>query len=229
MYDRNLDGRVLEFGVSGKLIMNVLVMYDRQTESYWSQLLGEAVAGEYHGEQLEFVPSWFTTWEAWKERYPDTLALDKGRGNTVDSYESYYRDDDTGIIPETFDDDRLPAKSFVIGVENDGDAVAYSFRALRDERYVNDTVGGAPIFVVYLPEGEVALVYDRRLDGVILTFTVDEESGNLVDEETGTIWDPWRGLAIEGELEGQVLRRMQSTRSFWFGWKDWYPDTRVVD
>lgn len=66
MYAREIEGSEFSFGVSGKLIRNVLVMYDRQTESYWSQLLGEAVEGEMVGTKLEFLPSWMMTWEAWK-------------------------------------------------------------------------------------------------------------------------------------------------------------------
>ncbi len=73
-----MKGQEFSFGVSGKLIRNVLVMYDRQTESYWSQLLGESVAGEMVGTKLEFLPSWMMTWSQWKELHPDTVALDKG-------------------------------------------------------------------------------------------------------------------------------------------------------
>ena len=65
VFDRNIDGKIYDFGVSGKLIRNVLVMYDRQTESYWSQLLGESVAGTMVGTKLEFLPSWMMTWERW--------------------------------------------------------------------------------------------------------------------------------------------------------------------
>ena len=62
MYAREIDGRTFTFGVSGKLSRNVLIMYDRQTESYWSQLIGEAISGEMIGTRLEFLPSWMTTW-----------------------------------------------------------------------------------------------------------------------------------------------------------------------
>ncbi len=78
MYAREINDQEFTFGVSGKLIRNVLVMYDRQTDSLWSQLLGEAVQGEMVGTKLEFLPAWMTTWEEWKALHPNTLALDKG-------------------------------------------------------------------------------------------------------------------------------------------------------
>ncbi len=229
MYAREIDGTVYDFGVSGKLIMNVLVMYDRQTESYWSQLLGEAVEGTLKGTRLDFVQSWFTTWDEWKERHPNTVALDKGGGFRVDTYTGYYQNTVTGIVSESYDDDRLPPKSFVVGLADDeGNATAYPFDTLARRPLVNDNLGEIPILVVYFAEAGTALAYDRRVDGQALTFeTFDVASGEIVDRETRSTWDAWMGVAVEGELEGQVLRRVHSTRSFWFGWKDWYPETQL--
>ncbi len=224
MYAREIDGKVYDFGVSGKLIMNVLVMYDRQTETYWSQLLGEAVEGPLKGTQLEFVPAWFTTWGEWKAQFPATVALEKG-SMQGDSYSGYYRDGRAGVIGETHDDDRLDTKDFVVGVEHEGQAVAYAFDVLRNEPVINDVVGELPVLVVFIGEGETGLVYDRRLDSQELTF--NGETGELIDNQTGSMWDPWRGVAINGPLEGEILLRVPSTRAFWFGWKDWYPDTGV--
>ena len=118
MYAREIEGREFTFGVSGKLIRNVLVMYDRQTESYWSQLLGEAVEGEMVGAKLNYLPSWFMTWEEWNGLHPDTVALDKnGRRGSGDAYDSYYASSRAGVIGRTNPDERLRTKEFVIGVE----------------------------------------------------------------------------------------------------------------
>jgi hypothetical protein len=226
VYAREIDGKVYDFGVSGKLIMNVLVMYDRQTETYWSQLLGEAVEGALAGTQLQFVPSWFTTWSEWKEQFPNTVALEKGSASG-DSYSGYYNDGRAGVIGESTDDDRLDTKQFVIGVESMGEAVAYPFDILRSEPVINDMVGELSVMIVFVEDGAVGLVYDRSVAGQELTFNGD--TGQLRDDQTGSVWDPWRGVAINGPLEGQVLVRVPSTRSFWFGWKDWYPETKVYD
>ena len=226
MYDREIDGEVYEFGVSGKLIMNVLVMYDRQTQTYWSQLLGEAIEGPLKGTRLEHYPNtWQTTWAEWVERYPNTVALDKGGSGSGDSYAGYYGSGQTGIIPESIDDDRLGAKEWVIGVAQDGEAVAYDFDTLFNEQVINDEVGQTQTLVVFLPESATGLVYNREVGGQVLNFGF--EDGQLVDRQTGSIWDVWTGAATSGPMEGQRMRRTASTRSFWFGWEDWYPDTRV--
>jgi len=216
----------LEFGVSGKLIMNVLVMYDRQTDSLWSQLLGEAVEGELKGQKLEFLPSWQTTWEDWKTRYPDTLALVKGFRGDRDPYDSYYDSYTAGVIGEEHKDDRLGTKDFVVGVSIGEEAMAYPFWTLNDEPVINDVVNGVPILVVFDPENASGVAFKREVDSRTLTF-INNGQLQLRDEETGTIWEVLTGEAISGELEGTYLERIKSTNSFWFGWKDFYPETGV--
>lgn len=226
MYAREIEGEEFTFGVSGKLIRNVLVMYDRQTNSYWSQLLGEAIEGEKRGTKLEFVPSWFTTWEQWKEMHPDSLALNKGYAGARDPYEfGYYNSPDAGVIGETIQDDRLYTKEFVVGVEFNGNAVAYPFSILNDEPVVNDTVDGAEILVAFDKDSASGLVYDRIINGQTLTFNPSDQPFTVIDNETGSTWDTVSGTATDGELAGQTLNRIKSTTVFWFGWKDFFPDT----
>lgn len=228
MYARETERREFTFGVSGKLIRNVLVMYDRQTESYWSQLLGEAVAGEMTGTKLTFLPSWLMTWEQWQERHPDTVALDKnGRRGRRDTYDGYYTSPDAGVIGRTNLDERLYAKEFVIGVELADAAVAYPFGVLNEEPVVNDVVAGQPLLVVFDPAGATGVVYERLADGQTLTFAPGATTGRLTDAETGSMWDSLSGAAIAGPLTGQTLRRVKSTISFWFGWVDFHPNTAI--
>ncbi len=174
MYSREIDGQEYTFGVSGKLIRNVLVMYDRQTGSLWSQLLGEAVEGELKGTQLEFLPAWQTTWQEWKSRYPQTLALQKGYSGGFDPYERYFRSADAGVIGEAIEDRRLYVKEFVIGVEQNDEAVAYPYSVLNNQPVVNHQVGGVPVLVVFDAETGSGVVFNRALDGQTLTFRAVE-------------------------------------------------------
>ncbi len=227
MYSREFDGQEYTFGVSGKLIMNVLVMYDRQTNSLWSQLLGEAVEGPLKGTKLEYVPAIHTTWEDWKAQHPDTLALAKGYYGPASSYSGYFQSPRAGVLGEFHADDRLYIKEFVIGVERNGEAVAYPFSALNLEPVVNDAVGGEPVLVIFNTDTGAGLVFSRAApDGGSLTFAARDQ-WTLTDSETGTIWDARAGVATGGPLAGTRLTRLKSTASFWFGWKDWYPETRV--
>jgi hypothetical protein len=228
VYSREINGEEFTFGVSGKLIMNVLVMYDRQTGTLWSQLLGEAVEGELKGTKLSFLPSWQTTWADWKAQHPDTLALRKGYSGDFDPYESYYASSQTGVIGESLDDDRLYVKEFVVGVEQNGKAVAYPFSVLNNQPVVNHQVGELETLVVFNVDTGTGVVFNREVDGQILTFDQVPGSGLvLVDRQTGSQWDGLAGEAIEGSLAGTSLRRVKSTSAFWFGWKDFYPDTIV--
>ena len=228
MYSREINGEEYTFGVSGKLIRNVLVMYDRQTESYWSQLLGEAVDGELVGTKLEFVPSWMMSWAQWQELHPDTIALDKqGRRGGRDTYDSYYASGSTGVIPETLRDDRLDVKEFVNGVELDNAVIAYPFRTLNEQPVVNDVVEGETVLVVFDVETAVSVAFSRIVDDQTLTFSETDTPLVIQDDETGTTWDALSGTALNGPLSGSQLTRLKGTTSFWFGWKDIHPDTLI--
>jgi hypothetical protein len=226
VYSRLIENQEYTFGVSGKLIMNVLVMYDRQTGSLWSQLLGEAVEGELEGTRLDFLPSWQTTWADWKAQHPDTLALRKGFSGNYDPYDGYYLSSQTGVIGESIQDNRLYVKEFIVGVSHEGEAIAFPFSVLNDEPVVNHALGDLNILVSFNAQTGSGVVFNRRIDGRLLTFE-PADGMQLRDEETGTLWDSRTGLALEGALEGQALDRVKSTSSFWFGWKDFFPQSEI--
>ncbi len=76
-FDRRVAGRVLSFGVSGKLRNSDMVMYDRETESWWQQAIGEGIVGEMTGVQLTQIPSWMESWQEFAARNPDGLVMDQ--------------------------------------------------------------------------------------------------------------------------------------------------------
>ena len=200
MYARELDGTVYEFGVSGKLIMNGLVMYDRQTETLWSQILGEAVKGPLNGRKLEALPATQTTWTRWRELHPDTKVLDKRGDYRRDPYASYFLRPDRGVIGSTRKDDRLPPKDLVVGLQGEEGSKAYPFRVLRRERVINDSFEGQPILAVFEPESGTGLIFSREVSGRVLSFEPANTSGAtgvLRDVETGTDWDGLTGEAVD--------------------------------
>lgn len=77
-FDRVVDGRELTFGTTGNLRHSDLVMWDRQTESWWQQITGEAIVGEFAGTRLELLPSAIVAWGTFAEQFPDGSVLDKG-------------------------------------------------------------------------------------------------------------------------------------------------------
>jgi Protein of unknown function (DUF3179) len=97
VFDRRLDGRELSFGVSGKLNNSNLVMYDRQTESWWQQAVGVGIVGEMTGKELKMLPVWMESLAIFRERNPDGLIMDEpdwrrayGR-NPYQGYDGLYR------------------------------------------------------------------------------------------------------------------------------------------
>ena len=231
MYARDVDNRTLTFGVSGKLIRNNLVMYDRETGTLWSQFLSQAIKGPLTGHKLESVTFLHTTWENWRSLHPDTTVLDKGGRYASDAYASYYSGPSAGIHGRTFKDDRLGVKEFVIGVAQEGYARAYPFRDLSDAPVVNDVVGATKVLVVFEPDSATGVVYNRTVDNRELHFEAAGADGEghalLRDEETGTVWRGVTGEAIEGPLAGTRLRQVSYTYSFWFAWRDHYMETSL--
>lgn len=227
MYAREIDGKEHTFGVSGSLIMSGLVLYDRETETYWAQLPGWAVKGPLKGSRLQYLPSWRTTWADWRSRYPDTLAVDKGSAGSADRYAWYYANDWAGIFRETVKDKRLGVKDVIVGVDWGGEQVAYPVADLEASPAVHDRVGGTDILVIYVASTATSMVFDRTVDGRTLEFNEGEGGLLLVDTQTGSIWDSWTGEAVAGPLKGKALKSIRSTQSFWFTWADWHPGTRI--
>ncbi len=96
-FDRRLDGETLTFGVSGKLRHSDMVMFDRETESWWQQAIGRGIVGRYTGRSLVQLSSWMESWREFRERNPAGLVMAEphwprlyGRNPYV-SYDSSFR------------------------------------------------------------------------------------------------------------------------------------------
>jgi hypothetical protein len=234
VYDRRIAGKELTFGVSGKLHANSLIMYDHQTESLWSHLVGAAVTGPLKGERLKPLQSMFTRWDTWRKLYPGTKVLNNGRRSIFslrDPYESYYRSPDTGIIPTRISDKRIYPKEYVIGLVLNDKARAYPFSILSREPVVNDNFQGAPLLVVFDTESTTGAIFRRKTQGKTPSFKrahpANKKGLFLTDDATSSIWEGLTGIAIQGPLKGKRLEPLPATPSFWFGWVDHYPNTEL--
>ena len=233
MYGRQVEGETLTFGVSGKLILNNLVMFDDQTDSEWSQAYGRAISGPKEGAVLDLIPSRLMAWEAWKELYPQTLVLDKQGLYRVDNYDSYYTDSRSGILGRLVQDDRLAAKEFVLGLEVGTAKRAYPYAELIESPIANDRLGDEDVVVIYDATAGAAVAWSRTLDGRLLTFERAEDAGGegllMRDSETGSVWTASGGGALSGPLAGSRLTQLAATPSFWFAWIDLFPATSVYE
>ena len=218
----------LTFGVSGKLIMNALVMSDRQTETLWSQFLGQAVEGELAGETLGIMASQLVMCSTWKEEHPDTLVLDTG-GGVYDQYNSSYASPNSGVIGQSNYDERLIGKQLVVGLVGDEGARAYAHTDMATAGVLNDTFEGLDIIVAFDRSKGTTAIFDRTVDGVVLTFSEGPESREMTDDDTGTLWSKLSGIAVGGPLDRRRLKPVLFFNSFWFAWSDFYPNTELFE
>lgn len=151
------------YGVSGLLYNSDVLLYDRATESLWSQILSQAVTGPMHGTRLKPLALTHTSWADWRQRHPDTQVL-----STQTGFDRDYSRDPYALyasVPELWFevqqlDYRHPNKAWVLGVRIGGAAKAYPFsaldKALGASGELRDTVGGQPLRIRYHREHAVA-------------------------------------------------------------------------
>jgi hypothetical protein len=222
------------FGVSGNLVNNNLVMYDRETDSRWPQVLATAISGEFEGESLrEFRLVW-TRWAEWKAANPDTrvLSTDTGHARNYDNdpYGSYvperagYYIRDSTLFSPLGDDDTFPNKHVVMGTRgvSDEGRIAFEKDALRETGLLSGTVSGTEYLAVYDSALDTAYVY-RNPKEKSFSYDAGDGSGNggsarKAVAEDGTTHDP-------ADLP---LDRVYAFDAMWFAWSGFYPSTEVV-
>lgn len=245
VFDRRFDDDVLDFGVSGNLRNSDLIMYDRQTHSWWQQFTGEGIVGRYAGGQLEHLPSLLVSFADFRAAYPDGRALSRDTGFSRQYGRNPYVGYDTAKgNPFLFGgalDERLTPVERVIAVSVNGVDAAFPLGVLQEEKVINYNVGGRDIVALFKFGAASALdaasiadsrdvgsaaVFDANLNGRKLTFGV--EGGRIVDAETGSVWSIL-GSALEGELAGESLTPLAHGNHFWFAWAAFKPDTLLYE
>lgn len=242
----NYEGETLTFGTSGNLRNSDLVMWDRQTESWWQQFTGEAIVGELTGQTLKPLPTTIIAWENFKNNYPDGKVLSRDTGFSRDyGRNPYVGYDDVDSSPFLFSgqtDDRLRPMERVVGVLFPGGKnAAYPYTRLEEERVIHDQIGDQPIVVFWIPGTASALdeqnisqgrdvgatgVFEATVDGETLTFLAKGDS-TFEDENTGSTWDIF-GQATAGPMEGTTLQPISHHDTFWFAWAAFVPEAELV-
>jgi len=155
-FERTLDGRLLDFGTTGRLHFSNLIMYDRQTESWWQQATGDAIAGEFTGRQLKFLPALIISWADFKAAHPEGKVLSRETSYVRDYGHNPYIDyDDVNQPPFLYNGPRTPGAlapmARVFTIDLGGEAVAYPYDLLAKVYVVNDIVGGTSVVVLWVP------------------------------------------------------------------------------
>ena len=167
-FDRRQNGQVLDFGVSALLHNSDLVMYDRQTESLWQQITGEAFAGKSRGGQLRTLPLSMVTWDEWHQKYPDSEVLTVD-GIQTDRYQkdayTDYAESERLYMPVSATDARLHPKRVIYGMEVGERALAVDAEYLAEEGNWSNEYEGQKLILSLKTGGEV----EASLDGKPIT------------------------------------------------------------
>lgn len=168
VFDPVLQSERVEFGTSGKLWNSNLVMYDRKTDSLWSQILGEAIVGEMTGVKLTVLPSDQMLFGAWRKQFPQGQILSRDTGARrfygEDPYGDYYTRDDI-YFPVRTKDGRLHPKDFVLGIVVNGKAKAYWTEAVKRSGAIEDQFEGKIIVARYESDIDAVRLYEKEPDG----------------------------------------------------------------
>ena len=243
VFDRNLDGEVLDFGVSGNLRNSDLIMYDRQTHSWWQQFTGEGIVGDNAGKKLEPLSAFIISFEDFKNAHPGGKVLSRDTGFSrnygQNPYAGYDRADNPPFLFDGDTDGRLLPKERVVAIAIDDVDAAFPFSLLEEEKVVNYNVNGQDVTVFFKFGTTSALdgrsiagsrdigstaVFDPNLNGRKLTFRAEDDK--IVDDETGSVWNIL-GQAVEGPLAGEELTPIIHGDHFWFAWAAFKPDTLI--
>lgn len=182
VYDATFNGKAHKFGVSGLLYNSDVLLFDRETETLWSQILSRGISGELVGSELEIIPSSHTSWKAWQDKYPNTEVLSTDTGSSSRNYNrSPYGDYDKGretYFPLAFRSQKYHPKERVMGITLNGKHKVYPF-------------------------SELAKLKDTKLDdnfsgqALKLSFDIENRDGEIKDSNgkvlpsINTFWFAW--------------------------------------
>jgi hypothetical protein len=243
VFDRRVNGRVLNFGVTGMLRESDMIMFDRSTESFWQQITGEAVVGALTGARLKIAKSVIVSFEDFAQAFPNGHCLTRETGYLRSYGTTPYAGYEFGnrlMAPVKLDRvRRVSALERIATVTSGTNSRAYPFAMLRRLGVVNDNLGGQH-FVIFFQPGMVtpldrneiahsrdvgtAAAYSAEVDGQRLSFR--HKNGKITDKQTGSAWNVF-GMSTEGPLAGKRLAPMDCGVYFAFAWLVFRPETEM--
>lgn len=243
VFDRRLDGKVLDFGVSGLLRHSDMVMYDRQTETWWQQISGEGLVGDLTGKVLKQFPAQIVSFEQFSKAFPKGTVLSRETGHRRDygrnPYTGYDSVDNKPFLFKGKTDDRLRPMEKIVAIDLGGKSKVYPHTITLRQRVIHDRIGETDL-VVFHADGAASAMDSSRIaeskeigstgvfkpfaKGKKLTFRYDK--GEFVDNETGSRWNVF-GKAVNGELKDAQLEQITHGDIFAFAWLVFKPETEI--
>jgi hypothetical protein len=249
VFDRRLSygdtTYLLDFGVSGMLRMSDLVMWDRQTETWWQQFTGEALVGQLSGAELKRIPSLTISLEEFLQAYPTGQVLSNETGHfRVYGTNPYAAYDDVDNTPRFFKgtiDDRLPAMERVIDIHVGGKYKVYPLSIIQEKQVINDHFQGEDVVLFYTSKTvsvlDESIIADSRKIGSVTVFSpviegqtlrFHKEAEHFIDELSHSVWNI-AGQCIEGPYKGKQLNPKAHGNHFAFAWFAFRPESEVFE
>lgn len=219
-----VNGKMESFRLVGMDHFNAM-FEDATTGSWWQQATGVSIAGPLKGTALKELPSRQLTLAAWLRQYPDSYIMQPDT-----SFKKEYKDladYDKGTIKgglEKRDSLSWKPKSWVVGVKHNYSAKAYDWNELVKKKIIQDSIAGLSIVLALEKDTASFHVYDRRVNGAVLSFQKDNNNDVLIDQNTNSTWN-MDGVCIAGPLKGEKLMAVQSYQEFWHSWRTFHRNT----
>jgi len=235
-----INGEIATFGVSGRLYKSDLVMYDRVTYSFWSQIEGQAIIGPLASASpvIRRIPVDMALWASWKATHPDTLVLsrptnavavgghppEQAEGErekrqydySVDPYR-WFRGNESDTYGLSVEDQRLSNKTVVMGIQTDLGSKAYEKEAVKELMIINDEIEGQPIVIFYDARADQVRAFQRPSDTPMQLIDNELSDGNSIWTLTGTPID----------ATDTALKSLDSMPVYWFAWVSFHPETEL--
>ena len=183
------EDQALNFGVSGLLYNRDVLLYDKQTESLWSQIMGQAVSGPMKGTRLELIKASLTSWSDWKNQHPDTAVLLNHTGYNRDYEIDPYAGHDRAsrlFSPVGHDNHQYMSKLLTLGVEIEGRFKAYPFKELRNS---------PPEFKDQFASIDITIQFDQKNKTARVLSNKGEEIPTVISS-----WFAWYAFHPETEI-----------------------------
>lgn len=223
------DGVKSTFGVSGLLYNTNLILYDRKTDSNWSQLELKCVNGKLIGDEPVLVNVVETNWGTWKKLYPFTkvLSLDTGfsRNYSFYPYGDYKTNHGFFLFTASPSNSALPNKERVYAIIDNNKSKVYQFQSFINGKVVKETFNGKKYLIV----GNENLIFSFELEGDLSNLNFEYDFNNsevFFKDDEGNKWSIF-GEAVEGIRKGQMLKGSKSVVSFWFAIAAFYPNPEI--
>lgn len=228
VYSRKIKNKLLSFGVLGPLYYGNLVMYDKETDSYWIQLTGEGIKGRFKNKKLKMAMTIEET--KWKNiKNLSHLKILKPQ-RPMEFYRNFYskfKDSQIGLhalkkVKEP--NKKLSPYTKGLGIVIQNQAKFYPLSTIKKQGLIDDILGGWSLVIFHDNRLETNKIFRGYLEGEILSFK--KTNRGLIDKQTNSKWN-FDGLATAGPLKGKRLNPPAYAQTYWFAWSAFYPETSI--